>query len=136
MHRHMLTAASAPSAPLRSFPGWLAPLNFNPDRFLEFLSFTGTVCGVWVAAALLTGGYAYATTAGRLPRALKTAALIWAVSMPVAAAQLVLVAATESRSLVGARDPNPACFQPAVRVILWEHCPAALNSSAGSAYIM
>ena len=35
---------------LPSFPGWLAPLAFNPVRFLEFFSFTATLLGTWVAA--------------------------------------------------------------------------------------
>jgi len=51
---------SAPPVPqitalifLPSFPGWLAPLAFNPVRFLEFFSFTATLLGTWVAAGAL-----------------------------------------------------------------------------------
>ena len=35
---------------LPSFPGWLAPLAFNPVRFLEFFSFAATLLGTWVAS--------------------------------------------------------------------------------------
>lgn len=34
---------------LPNFPGWLAPLAFNPVRFLEFFSFAATLLGTWVA---------------------------------------------------------------------------------------
>lgn len=36
-----------------TFPGWLAPLSFNPTRFLELLSFTTTLLGTWVAVGAL-----------------------------------------------------------------------------------
>jgi len=35
---------------LPNFPGWLAPLAFNPTRFLEFFSFAATLLGTWVAS--------------------------------------------------------------------------------------
>ncbi len=47
-----------------SFPGWLAPMHFNPTRFEEFLSFAITVCGTWVGASLLVGGYKSNATSG------------------------------------------------------------------------
>lgn len=47
-----------------SFPGWLAPMHFNPVRFEEFLSFAITVCGTWVGASLLVGGYKSTATSG------------------------------------------------------------------------
>lgn len=58
---------------LPNFPGWLAPLAFNPIRFLEFFSFAATLLGTWVA----TGGccclkslsaLAWAGEAGSVPR--------------------------------------------------------------------
>lgn len=49
-----------------SFPGWLAPMHFNPVRFEEFLSFAITVCGTWVGAAWLVGGYKSNATSGML----------------------------------------------------------------------
>lgn len=79
----------------------MAPLQFNPDRFVELLSFTATVCGTWVAAGLLAGGYRIDSTAD-LNTALARTCRIWLVSMPVSAAQLVLVTAVEGQSLVGA----------------------------------
>ena len=44
---------------LPSFPGWLAPLAFNPVRFLEFFSFAATLLGTWVASGglPLVGGW-------------------------------------------------------------------------------
>lgn len=49
-----------------SFPGWLAPMHFNPVRFEEFLSFAITVCGTWVGASWLVGGYKSTATSGVL----------------------------------------------------------------------
>lgn len=86
-----------------SFPGWLAPLKFNPDRWLEFVSFTCTLSAAWLLAAALTGGLSYGATRS-LPAALRAASWAWLVSMPVACAQLVLVTAIESRALVGTED--------------------------------
>jgi hypothetical protein len=83
-----------------TFPGWLAPLAFNPIRFVEFSSFALTVIGTWAASAALVGGYRHDATAG-IPITLARVSRIFLVSMPVAAAQLVLVAAVESDSLVG-----------------------------------
>lgn len=36
------------------FAGWLAPLHYNPVRFVEFAAFAGTLCASWVVAATLT----------------------------------------------------------------------------------
>ena len=83
-----------------SFPGWLAPLTFNPARWLEFASLAATLCGAWALAAALTGGLTYGASRG-VPAALRAASRAWLVSMPVAAAQLVLVTAAESGALVG-----------------------------------
>lgn len=47
-----------------NFPGWLAPMHFNPTRFEEFLSFAITVCGTWVGASWLVGGYKANATSG------------------------------------------------------------------------
>jgi hypothetical protein len=47
---------------LPSFPGWLAPLAFNPVRFLEFFSFAATLIGTWVGSGMLTGGYRFTAT--------------------------------------------------------------------------
>ncbi|GLC43830.1 hypothetical protein PLESTB_000912800 [Pleodorina starrii] len=85
------------------FPGWMAPVSFNWTRFGEFCGLTATLTGTWVAAGLLVGAYATAATAD-LPSALRTASLTWLLAMPVAAAQLVLATAVESRSLVGDVD--------------------------------
>jgi hypothetical protein len=85
------------------FPGWLAPLHFNPNRWFEFVSFTCTLTASWVLAAALTGGLSYAASRG-VPEALRAASWAWLVSMPIAAAQLVLVTAAESRALVGTED--------------------------------
>lgn len=49
-----------------TFPGWLAPMHFNPTRFEEFLSFAITVCGTWVGASWLVGGYKANATSGDL----------------------------------------------------------------------
>lgn len=46
-----------------AFPGWLAPLAFNPLRFLEFFSFTTTLVGTWVASGMLLRGYKFGATA-------------------------------------------------------------------------
>ncbi|KAK9816549.1 hypothetical protein WJX72_001810 [[Myrmecia] bisecta] len=83
-----------------SFPGWLAPLQFNPTRFEEFLSFAITVCCTWGFSSLLVGNYHNSSTAD-LPTVLWRTSLTWLIAMPVAAAQLVLVTAAEGKSLVG-----------------------------------
>ncbi|PNW74747.1 hypothetical protein CHLRE_12g511800v5 [Chlamydomonas reinhardtii] len=85
------------------FPGWLAPLDFSPTRFSEFVALTVTLVGTWVAAGLMVGAYRTAATSD-LPAALRVASLTWLSAMPVAAAQLVIVTAVESRSLVGDTD--------------------------------
>jgi hypothetical protein len=86
---------------LPSFPGWLAPLEFNPTRFLEFASFAATLLGTWLGAGLLVGAYRTDATAD-LSTALARTSLVWLVSMPVIAAQLVLLTASEDGALVGA----------------------------------
>lgn len=78
-----------------NFPGWLAPLSFSPLRLLEFASFVLTLCGSWAGAALVVGGYHTATTSD-LRTALSDTCRAWLASMPVAAAQLVLLTAAES----------------------------------------
>lgn len=40
-----------------TFPGWLAPLSFNPVRFEELLGFVVTVVGTWVACSTILGDY-------------------------------------------------------------------------------
>ncbi|KAI8463119.1 MAG: hypothetical protein J3K34DRAFT_389251 [Monoraphidium minutum] len=82
------------------FPGWLAPLRFNPDRWFEFASLTATLVAAWALAAALTGGLSYRASRS-VPDALRAASWAWLVSMPIAAAQLTLVVAAESRALVG-----------------------------------
>ncbi len=67
---------------------------------MEFSSFVLTVIGTWAASAALVGGYSRDATAG-IPTTLTRVSRIFLASMPVAAAQLVLVAAAESDSLVG-----------------------------------
>lgn len=47
-----------------SFPGWLAPLNFNPSRFGELASFATTLTVSWVLSSLLIGGYRIRATSG------------------------------------------------------------------------
>lgn len=47
-----------------AFPGWTAPLRFNPDRFEEFASFAVTVCCAWVVSSVLVDGYSLRSTAG------------------------------------------------------------------------
>lgn len=83
-----------------NFPGWLAPLAFNPLRFAEFASFALTLLGSWVASAWISGGYRRQATAD-LQTVLTTTSVVWLTSMPVAAAQLVLVTAAENQTLVG-----------------------------------
>ncbi|PSC75087.1 secretion system [Micractinium conductrix] len=85
---------------LPSFPGWLAPLQFSPTRLLEFVSFSVTLLGTWVASGLLTGGYRFEATAN-VRAALSRVSAMWLISMPVAAAQLVLLTAAEDVALVG-----------------------------------
>lgn len=101
---------------LPTFPGWLAPLTFNPIRFVEFAAFAATLVGTWVACATLVGGYKLEASSGvrgnaahilcqvlftDLPTALRYAIVVWLVSQPVAAAELVLLTAAEGATLVG-----------------------------------
>lgn len=85
---------------LPNFPGWLAPLAFNPVRFLELFSFAATLMGTWVASGYLTGGYRYTATSD-MRAAVSRTCFMWLVTMPVAAAQLVLLTAAEDVALVG-----------------------------------
>lgn len=55
---------------LPTFPGWLAPLTFNPLRFIEFGAFAATLCGTWVACATILGGYKMDATSGAWASAL------------------------------------------------------------------
>lgn len=85
---------------LPDFPGLLAPLHLSPVRLLEFLSFTCTLCGTWVGCGWLLGAFETDATAD-LQTALMRTCLVWLLSEPVAAAQLVLLTAAEGKSLVG-----------------------------------
>lgn len=93
-HRPLPQIAAIITSP--DFPGWLAPLDFSPTRFSEFVALTVTLVGTWVAAGLMVGAYRTAATSD-LPAALRVASLTWLSAMPVAAAQLVIVTAVESR---------------------------------------
>jgi len=84
-----------------TFPGWVAPLHFNPIRFAEFGSFWLTLTGIWVSAGAVAGGIYRADAASSLPVALSRTCITWLAAMPVAAAQLVLLTAAEDRALVG-----------------------------------
>ncbi|GIL70212.1 hypothetical protein Vretifemale_1060 [Volvox reticuliferus] len=66
-------------------------------------SLASSASGTWVAAGLLVGAYRTSATVD-LPSALRIASLTWLLAMPVAAAQLVLATAVESRALVGDVD--------------------------------
>lgn len=83
-----------------SFPGWLAPLHFSPNRFLEFFSFTVTMLGTWISAALFVGAYK-SDAASSVPTALSRVSRAWIAGMPIAASQLVLLTAAEDGRLVG-----------------------------------
>eukprot|EP00884_Botryococcus_braunii_P022712 jgi/Botrbrau1/9124/Bobra.160_3s0001.1 len=94
---------------LPSFPGWLAPLSFNPVRFLEFVAFTITLVASWSLASLLVGGYRISATAD-LPTALERTCAAWLISMPIAACQLVLTTAADDHVFV--TDPTFAVTLP------------------------
>ena len=49
---------------LPDFPGWTAPLHFNPVRFEELVIFVITICVCWVSACGIVGGYRTQATAG------------------------------------------------------------------------
>jgi hypothetical protein len=107
-----------------SFPGWLAPLHFDTTRCVELLGFTVTVAGTWVACSMLNGDYDrvagsafpvmphmrldvsnsscfnHACLHADMQQALAKTCRTWLTSTPVMAAQLVLVTAAESGSLV------------------------------------
>lgn len=81
------------------FEGWSAPLRFNPTRFEEFAGFVVSVCGTWIAASTLLGGYKRDATSS-LPTALNLTMRVWLATMSIAAAQLVLATAAEDVALV------------------------------------
>lgn len=82
-----------------NFPGWDAPLHLNPLRFEEFFSFTGTIVGTWLSVGIMLNAYTN-TVSSSIPTALARTSLVWLTSMPVSAAQLVLLVAAEDNSLV------------------------------------
>lgn len=82
------------------FPGWLAPLSFNPVAVADFTSFCLTLVLTWVTSCALVGGYKGGASRD-VPTALRATSLTWLISMPVILAQLILVTALESRALVG-----------------------------------
>lgn len=82
-----------------TFPGWFAPLHFNPERFLEFTAFAATLVGTWLATGAVIGAYKFDATSD-IPTALVRTCLTWLIAMPVAAAQLVLSTASEGHMLV------------------------------------
>jgi hypothetical protein len=115
---------------LPDFPGWIAPLHFNPVRFEELLIFIFTLCVSWVSACGILGGYKTVATSGErfctqlvnlfmsndviafdkrakntyaadLPTALARVSGAWLIAMPVAACNLILVTAAEGNDLVG-----------------------------------
>lgn len=49
---------------LPDFPGWTAPLHFNPVRFEELLILIITLCVSWVSACGILGGYKTVATSG------------------------------------------------------------------------
>eukprot|EP01026_Neomeris_dumetosa_P043301 TRINITY_DN3622_c0_g1_i5.p3 TRINITY_DN3622_c0_g1~~TRINITY_DN3622_c0_g1_i5.p3 ORF type:complete len:258 (-),score=30.13 TRINITY_DN3622_c0_g1_i5:200-973(-) len=85
---------------LPNFPGWLAPLQFNPMRLVEFACFLSTMCATWAASTVLFGGYTRSTSVELSPM-LRATWLTWLMSLPVMAAQLALVTAVEGGTLVG-----------------------------------
>ena len=48
---------------LPDFPGWTAPLHFNPIRFEELAIFCITLCVCWIGACGVVGGYRTGATA-------------------------------------------------------------------------
>ena len=82
------------------FPGFFAPLQFKPVRFLEFAGFSLTIIGTFVAVSYLTEGYSLKTSE-RLKLMLENAFYSWLISMPVDASWLVVTASIENGSLVG-----------------------------------
>ncbi|EIE20862.1 hypothetical protein COCSUDRAFT_6943, partial [Coccomyxa subellipsoidea C-169] len=85
---------------LPDFPGWTAPLHFNPVRFEELLIFIFTLCVSWVSACGILGGYKTVATSD-LPTALARVSGAWLIAMPIAACNLILVTAAEGNDLVG-----------------------------------
>lgn len=94
-YKQLISIVTSPA-----FPGWLAPLHFNPLRFEEFFSFVVTLTGSWVCSGVLLG--AYATPAGAsVKAALLTTSKTWIATVCVSAAQLILLTAAEDGALVG-----------------------------------
>eukprot|EP00892_Ulva_mutabilis_P011546 jgi/Ulvmu1/8764/UM048_0019.1 len=93
LYKQILAITTSPA-----FPGWLAPLHFNPVRFEELLGFMVTVTGTWVACSSILGDYR--NSSQNMQQALMRACRTWLVSTPVMAAQLVLATAAENGSLV------------------------------------
>ncbi|CAL5219993.1 g1934 [Coccomyxa viridis] len=85
---------------LPDFPGWLAPLHFNPVRFEELAIFILTLNVSWVTACGIVGGYRTHATRD-LPTALTRVSAAWLIAMPVAACNLILVTAAEDGVFVG-----------------------------------
>jgi hypothetical protein len=63
-HRQITAIVLAPT-----FPGWFAPLTFNPLRFAEFANFASMLVAAWVVAACLTGGSGVGVGVWAEPRA-------------------------------------------------------------------
>eukprot|EP00890_Picochlorum_soloecismus_P004577 jgi/Picsp_1/511/NSC_00509-R1_protein len=85
---------------LPSFPGWMAPLHFNPIRFIEYFSFVLTVIGTWVSVGWLVDAYTLDASSS-LQKSIESTCWVWIIAMPITAAQLVLTTAVEDQSLVG-----------------------------------
>lgn len=82
-----------------TFPGWTAPMRFNPDRFIEFFAFSFTCIGTLVAVSYVTGGYTVKTSQ-RVKSLIENGFISWFLSMPVDASWLVLVASRENNHFV------------------------------------
>jgi len=78
----------------------MAPLHFNPIRFIEYFSFVLTVIGTWVSVGWLVEAYTFETSRS-LRKSVESTCWVWIIAMPVTAAQLVLTTAVEDQSLVG-----------------------------------
>ncbi|CAG9461247.1 unnamed protein product [Pedinophyceae sp. YPF-701] len=93
--RQLASIALAPD-----FPGWLAPLAFNPGRFVELANFVATLAGTWAAASLILGGYRRESLTS-VPKMLQTTCQVWLVALPVALAWLLVSVLAENGALVG-----------------------------------
>lgn len=136
LYKQIMAIVMAPS-----FPGWLAPLHFDPVRFEELVGFIVTVAGTWVACSTLLGDYRNSSQSvlsfsccdrdcdvqhatllegftwwckhADMQQALTRACKTWLASMPIIAAQLVIATAAENGSLV--MDERFAQHLPLVR---------------------